>query len=192
MAKELFRFIQARAPGRSVPCPINRYLIRNLPKSHELLDRLLADRENPEAAAATARSFFDSPPWQNLDPTLRELHGVAEDLRDDRMPSRESLFRTLSIILEPEIVPVAVGHSLGIAKPEQPFTEGAPARDRREIFIQGPITQELVQYWWARFPNPETGLPFQNQHQLYTHLVSIRDRLKKLERDAEQQLPRGK
>ncbi len=42
--------------------------------------------------------------------------------------------------------------------------------------IQGVDTDdkhELQNYWWARFPNPETGLPFANKFLLFDHFKQI-------------------
>jgi hypothetical protein len=42
--------------------------------------------------------------------------------------------------------------------------------------VSGPALQD---YWWARFPNPDTGMPFRNKYQLFDHFKMIYSELVK-------------
>ena len=54
-----------------------------------------------------------------------------------------------------------------------------PVLDRR--LIQN-IPGDLVTYWWSRFPDPKTGLPFPSQYLLFRHLKDdVLDKLSEIE-----------
>jgi hypothetical protein len=146
------------------------------------LARMTAMGADAEAVRRLAHvANFQHPMLENTPPPNKILSTFISDLLKilPVYPSKESPSDTVlpsalrdakMMVFEKSLWMVLYG--AGLQEGPGRFDPADPTTDNR-LMIGAP--QKLVKYWWARFPDPQTGRPFPNQTQLFRHLKQFAD-----------------